>query len=991
MTSVKEEIGRLNDAQKRAVEALEGPVMVIAGPGTGKTQVLALRIANILEKTDTPAHGILCLTFTRAGVAAMRDRLGRLIGPRAREVVISTFHSFAMDLIEKHYDLLDFEDVPALLDDHHAVALIDELLEKTEWSYIRPRGDGARYFADLRSLVSLMKRERLTPEAFLGEIEKAIAGLKDSPESISSRGETKGHLKKEVQKKIEGLERTREVVRFYEAYEALKKARGLLDYDDVLEYAVTLVESSEDVRADMREQYLYVLVDEHQDSSGVQNAFLKAVWKDTEQPNIFVVGDDRQLIYGFGGASLSYFEEFKTLFGKAQLITLADNYRSTAPILSLADELLSSALTKEKLRSNRKGDHPVELFEYMYGRDEIIAAGLSFKEAIAQGVSPQECALLVPKNRQVKSAVQVLRDLGLPVRSQGSVPLFSLAEVESLRNALRVISDPHDGVALSRTLFDALSGIPPLAAHAFARSIDMKTLSLQSLLGRGTEGTLFQGDNPVAAWGEKLSRWMTLAQTTGIEPLVHTVGNELLIDAAHDHESLLRRIEIVRTLLHLASAHAVDHPKETLGEFLRYLDRLETYGQAIPVATLLGGQGISVLTLHGSKGLEFERVWIAHMNESVLMSQKRLAFSLPESIETKIEARDRAVATRELYVAITRAKERCTISYARSDDKESDLELAHILADIPKVHFSERSAEETEAELVRLDPKIYVAKETASTLDTDKELVETVAREYAQRKVSVTLLNNFFECPWKWYFRNLLQLPEIKSEHQLFGSAVHGAIEKILKGELSPKEKEIKEVIEIYLEKGGIKESGALERLSKEGVEAVLRFSKEYLPHVAKDHSAERSLSYKDPRLPHLTMYGKIDLTERFPDGTIAVTDFKTGSAKTSGVIEKLDDDGRLSSHLRQLAMYSYLIRGAEKKDVNVSKLLYIEEEPKEKNARYQTRISDEQIDLLKRDISDYDESVKSGEWMHRTCCFKPFGKETECEYCKWAREVYKK
>ncbi len=445
-------------------------------------------------------------------------------------------------------------------------------------------------------------------------------------------------------------------------------------------------------------------------------------------------------------------------------------------------------------------------------------------------------------------------------------------------------------------------------------------------------------------------------------------------------------------MLHLTSARAADRPRETIGEFLQYLDRLETYGQAIPVATLLGGQGISVLTLHGSKGLEFDHVWIAHINESVLMAQKRLAFTLPESIEAKIEARDRAVATRELYVAITRAKEECFISYARASDKESDLELAHILADIPEIHFIKKTAEETENELVEIDPKLYVAKETILSIDTTAELVETVAREYLDRKVSVTLLNNFFECPWKWYFRNLLQLPEIKSEHQLFGSAVHGAIEKILKGELVAKEKEVKEVVETYLEKEGIRESIALARLSKEGTAAVLRFATEYLPHVAADHSAERSISYKDPTFPHLTMYGKIDLTERFPNGTIAVTDFKTGSAKTSGIIEKRDADSRLSSHLRQLAMYSYLIRGAEKgKDVSVSKLLYIEEDPKEKNSIYQTHISDEQIDLLKRDIKDYDELVQSGEWMNRPCCYKPFGKETECEYCKWAREVYKK
>jgi DNA helicase-2/ATP-dependent DNA helicase PcrA len=982
----------LNKEQKRAVDAIDGPVMVIAGPGTGKTQVLALRIANILDKTDTPAHGILALTFTRAGVKAMRERLVRYIGSRAREVSISTFHSFALNLVEKHYSFLDFDHAPALIDDQRGVALIDELLEDREWKYLRPRGDVSRYFDDLRTLVSLMKREGISADRFRTEIDIDIATLKESPDSISSRGETKGQLKKEVLKKIEGLERTKEVISFYESYEQLKRDRLLMDYDDVLSYAVRLVQESDDARADIRESYLYVLVDEHQDSSGVQNSFLKAVWQDTDRPNIFVVGDDRQLIYGFGGASLSYFEDFKTAFGKAELIALIENYRSTAPILSLADELLKSSLTTDSLRSNRTGDEKVQLQEYSYARDEIIAAAIHFRKAVESGTPAHDCVLLVPRNRHIRTAVQVLRDMGLPVRSERHVSLFAIPETESLRRVWRVVADPHDNVALAQTLFDPLSDIPPLDAHSFLRSINTKKLSVETLLSKDTVGNLFESQDPVNAWGQKLSGWIDQSVHVGLEPLVHAIGNELLVDTAHDHATLMRRIEVVRTMLHLASARAEENPKITLMEFLQYLDRLETYGHALPVATLLGGQGISVLTLHGSKGLEFENVWIAHLNESILMSQKKLGFTLPSSIEEMVEARDRAVATREVYVAITRAKTHCTISYSRASATEAELELAHLIADLPDSHFEKKSAEETESGLVAMDPKLYVSKQKPIVEQSDMQaLIETVQEEYTEKRVSVSLLNNFFECPWKWYFRNLLDLQEIKTEQQLFGSAVHRAVETILKGELKSGSKDIREAISEYLEKEGIKEPAALVRLSKEGTGAVLGWTKHYLPHLSKDYVTERPLSYKDPKLPHLTMFGKIDLTERFPDGTIAVTDFKTGSAKTSGAIEKHDDEGRLSSHLRQLAMYSYLIKGSEKNDVTSARLLYIEEDPKEKNALYTTRITEEQIDLLKRDIAEYDELVRTGKWLERPCCYKPFGKDTECEYCKWAREVYKK
>jgi len=269
----------LNTEQKRAVETIDGPVMVVAGPGTGKTQVLALRIAHILQKTDVGADSVLSLTFTRSGVTAMRDRLEHYVGSDARKVHIATFHSFAGDLVEKYFSLLDFDTLPELIDDTQSVLLVDELLHNYEWEYIRPRTNPGQYFGDLKQLISLLKRERMTPAVFLDEVEKEILALKEDPESISSRGESKGQLKKEIEKKIESLFRTREVVAFYRLYEEIKKDRALMDYDDVLEYAVSLVEQSEEVRDELRELYQYVLVDEHQDSSGVQNAFLQAVWK----------------------------------------------------------------------------------------------------------------------------------------------------------------------------------------------------------------------------------------------------------------------------------------------------------------------------------------------------------------------------------------------------------------------------------------------------------------------------------------------------------------------------------------------------------------------------------------------------------------------------------------------------------------------------------------------------------------------------------------
>ncbi len=990
MDSFKEQYKKLNSAQKQAVDTIDGPVMVIAGPGTGKTQVLALRIANILTKTDTSASGILSLTFTRAGVRAMRERLAKYIGNTAHDVRISTFHSFAADLVEKHFEVLgEFETVPKLLDDKEAVFLVDELLHTHDWEYLRPRSNPAASFNDLKSIISLLKRERMSSNDFGVEVDGDIKRIENDPDNISSRGESKGKLKKEAEKKIESLARTREVVKFYELYEKAKIAQGLMDYDDVLEYAVKIVELSEDARDEIREQFLYVLVDEHQDSSGVQNSFLRAVWADVEQPNIFVVGDDRQLIYGFGGASLSYFEEFKTAFGKAFLITLTENYRSTAPILTLADTLLSSEFAQGKLTSNRSETHKIALSEYEYPRDEIIGAGLWFKEQIAGGKQINDLALLVPKNRNVRTAISILQNLGLSVSGGNSVSFFDAPETDMFRRVLSIVTDPFNAVTLSRSLFDSISHIPPIEAHKFLRSTDTRKLSLESLVKQGLTEKLFP--DPIAEWGTKLASFVDLSNKESLTSLVAHIGNTLLIDTATDHDELVRRAEVIRTMVHLAEMRAEKHPHETLTEFLGYLTRLESYGTHIPIATIGGNAGIAVMTLHASKGLEFDAVWIAHMNEEVVMSGKRIGFTLPEKVDEKIEAKDMAVARREIYVAITRAKEFCAISYARTDYKGGERSLARVLAEIDQEHFMVQTVDDTTKNILSHGVEMYTKQEKVIPETPRNALVDLVQNQYDKTKVSVTLLNNFFECPWKWYFRNFLQLPDVKTESLIFGSAVHKALETVVKSEQVPDEKIITKIIEDSLVREGLADERRLRTLIREGTAVVMRYIDTSFSLLSENRTSERSVSTHDPAYPHLTLYGKIDLTERELDDVVSVTDFKTGSSKTTGVIEKIDDDGRLSQYLRQLAMYSYLIQLAERNtSVETSRLYFLEADEKDKNRIYQTHITDEYIDLLKRDISDYDQLLKSGEWLNRPCNFKPYGTgNQECEHCALAKKIY--
>ena len=198
--------------------------------------------------------------------------------------------------------------------------------------------------------------------------------------------------------------------------------------------------------------------------------------------------------------------------------------------------------------------------------------------------------------------------------------------------------------------------------------------------------------------------------------------------------------------------------------------------------------------------------------------------------------------------------------------------------------------------------------------------------------------------------------------------------------------------MEEKLEGGILKEAvtaspSEIKKMVADGKKAVERFIQDLYGKLSKDYASERSLQFRDSRFPGLLMYGKLDLSERVASSEIVVTDFKTGSVKTKGVIEKLDEEGRLSTHMRQLAMYSFLVSGAERGTlVSLSRLFYLEAKKGDKNAIYETRITEENTDLLLKDIADYDKLLKNGEWVNRPCYNKSYGKNIECEYCRRAK-----
>jgi DNA helicase-2/ATP-dependent DNA helicase PcrA len=341
---------KLNKAQREAVDAIEGPVMVIAGPGTGKTQVLTLRLANILKKTDTPPEAILALTFTEAGVQAMRDRLRKIMGSAAHRVQIHTFHGFANTIISERPESFPRIIGSNVASDAQRLGIVKKVIENASDTMLRPAGDPEFYIWPVLEAIGDLKREAITPDHFARLIDEEEKNFYKREDLYHLKGAYKGKMKGEHQETQKAIEKNKALLSLYRAYEAEMRAAKLIDYDDLIIEVINVLEADDDVRLQIEERCQYVLADEHQDANNGQNKILELITEFHKQPNLFIVGDEKQAIFRFQGASLENFLYFTRKFPEAKVVRLTENYRSTQQILDPAHSLILASPGDASLR-----------------------------------------------------------------------------------------------------------------------------------------------------------------------------------------------------------------------------------------------------------------------------------------------------------------------------------------------------------------------------------------------------------------------------------------------------------------------------------------------------------------------------------------------------------------------------------------------------------------------------------------------------------------
>lgn len=949
---------KLNAKQKEAVDTLYGPVVVVAGPGTGKTQMLALRIGNILLKsTGTKPDEILALTFTESAVATLRTRLASFIGSAAYRVRIHTFHGFAQSILELRPDLFPRIARGTLLSPVRGIELMERLLDEGSYTKIRNPKHPHRSAWGLLAFMGKLKQDRYTPERYLAALEKEQQALQEDPDRFHATGAHKGKEKSEYVRRRERIEKHIEVAHVFAAYEEVLEKESLYDYEDLIREAIRGLEENEGFRSEIGERSQFVLADEHQDANPAQNRLLELITDFDGSPNLFVVGDEKQAIYRFQGASLASFFYLVQKYPHAKLISLTENYRSTERILAAAHDLIDPApvpdpsLRPKLVAARGKGGSVTEVIcdtpSQEYGA--IVAY---VKDLHAKSVPYEDIAILTKKNADVLALAEYLRRAGVP-EDHASAEISALTHPAVLLfvELVRALTDLSQDASLARALF--LPGLPmPLVERMRLLAVPRKGKTLLQVC-------VAEGSLEMRAWVGKMQKLSEELPVTPVVAWLARLASESgfvagLITLAESENAY----EAYQGFMDEAALLTKEKPSATALDLLRRLDLISKHELSVKRARTKQA-GVRIMTVHSAKGLEFPYVVIAHATDERWMRGKQDEFSL--LLEKEDDEHD---IRRLLYVAVTRAKDGVLITRSTVTEEDRAQTPLRFIADMSQ-HISENSAP-APAQTVALYEKRTI-------LDPHFLKERLLARGF-----SPTGFNNFVASPWQYYFRTLLQLPDAPQLPMLFGTAVHAGLKSYAdaakRGDAS--ERVAQEAFHAELFRLPLLPHDR-EELARKGKEVIRAYLTQEVAAFERVYESEFLItaSISVPGIGEVPISGKLDRLDRNADGTVTVIDYKTGKARSENDIRGLTKSGD-GGYYRQLVFYKLLLAKDGRYSMSDAALHFVEPDEKGRCIVRSFTISDEEVVALEQELVRAAQTIADGSAFTGAC-----DPET-CAYC---------
>ena len=1006
---------KLNDNQRQAVDYIHGSLLVIAGPGTGKTELLSMRTAQILKQTDTLPNSILCLTFTESGATNMRQRLRQIIGEDAYKIAIHTFHSFGTEIINQHREYF-FRGADAQpVDELTQYQIISGILEGLDWrNPLSAKNNGEFvYIKDLIRIISEFKQSGLTPselraiiednqstiaeiapdiqQVFSAKISKKtiemfapiaekIANLatknpneKNSklPASITpyanvlalsivhaiqealdenstkpltawkSKWCEKNANGEFVLKDFTAAEKLSAAIDVYEKYVNILSERSLFDYDDMILSVIQACESHPELRANLQEQFQFIMVDEFQDTNLAQLRLLfNLTSENDDNPNIMAVGDDDQAIFSFQGADVGNIQRFRQHYHDPKIIVLTDNYRSAENILSSARDVITQGADRlentidglsKQLTAHANGEgSKVEIQEFSSVSEERAGIAKQIAELIKNGEKPENITIIARHHKELIEILPHLYKENLFVNYERHDDILEQDIIQILDKLARTV------VAISQNNLDvANSLLPEITAHpAFGFSaLDIWKLSLQAYKNRQlwlesmlanivfkefAEWLLERAkDVPNLPLEEQLDNLLGLTNDESSDLQVNSLANFYFSPEKLDKnpEAYLTVLESLRTLRQKLRDRITDK-NPTLEDFLEFIDlHISTKTRLTQIrthASSLSG-AINLMTAHKSKGLEFPHVFVIGAIDSAwgekVRSRSR-AIRYPANLQLQPAGATYDERLRLFFVAMTRAKTTLTMTYSQTNDSGSDTIIASFLTNCTPTIIPTSDDPAEQIELAETD---WTTRLTSPIVPELKDLLAPALETY---KLSATHLNNFLDVsrggPQNFLLNNLLHFPSAKNSAAAYGTAIHSSLQQahcsFSADHQLPSTEQILQFFQKSLESQHLPSDDFQLYLDK-GKSALTAFLNAKSSDFHDTDLAELDFSNQGVIIDNARLTGKLDVVDIDKQNkTIFVTDYKTGkpshSWKGSADYEKI----KLHKYRQQLMFYQLLV-----------------------------------------------------------------------------------
>lgn len=590
----------LNSEQMKAVNHINGPMLVLAGAGSGKTKVLTNRIAGLIENGISPLN-ILAITFTNKAAKEMKERVIRLIGAEAYNIQISTFHSLGLKILKENYNLLGYERNFTIIDSDDVLTIIKKIMKDLNMSkdYYNAR--------EIKNKISSAKNEMMSIEAF------------------------------------SKVEFDHNIIEVYKEYQKKLKNGNSVDFDDLLILPIKLFKNYPRVLEEYQDKYKYILIDEYQDTNEAQYIFSKLL--SSKYRNIFVVGDNDQAIYAFRGANYKNILNFEKDYPEAKTILLEENYRSTKTILNAANSVIKNNRERKdkNLWSNNIEGNKIKYKEVANEKEEASFVGEEIKKLLSTGVNEEEIAVLYRTNAQSRVIEEEMLKKNIKYRVIGSFYFYNRKEIKDLLCYLRLINNHKDDVSLLRIINTPRRGIGDKTIENLTELAAQNNTSLYEAIEKGKE---LEFKNLI----EELTKSSeSLSLTELIDEILEKSGIKKELSTSKLLEDEIR-LENLNEFKGVTKSYEEEYGSATLGDFLDEISLVSDMSEHQD-----SSNRVSLMTIHSVKGLEYNYVFIIGMEEGIFPHYNAINDGSSSAIEEE---------RRLCYVAITRAKKELYITSA---------------------------------------------------------------------------------------------------------------------------------------------------------------------------------------------------------------------------------------------------------------------------------------------------------------------------------------